>query len=200
MVLADSPELESPAKSKQDRDTMENMGAFCAPSRQSGCFRNVGVSSMTRILGLDYGTRRIGASLSDPGRTIAFPLELYESRGPVADARHYGELVHENDVERIVVGLPLHTSGREGELSSRARTFGNWLAGVTGRPVFYYDERYTTVEAEQRLIDAGLTRHKRKALRDKLAAQIMLQSYLDAGCPEQHAAPAPLADPDEVET
>ena len=64
----------------------------------------------------------------------------------------------------------------------------------------YFDERYTTVEAEQRLIDAGLTRHKRKALRDKLAAQIMLQSYLDAGCPEQHAAPAPLADPDEVET
>ena len=86
--------------------------------------------------------------------------------------------------------------------SSRVRpaTFGHWLAAVTERPVVYFDERYTTVEAEHRLLDAGLTRQKRKALRDKLAAQIMLQSYLDAGCPETEAAAAPLADPEEVES
>jgi putative Holliday junction resolvase len=155
---------------------------------------------MTCILGLDFGTRRIGAAVSDPGRTIAFPLELHERRGPDGDARHYRELVQENDVDRIVVGLPLHTSGREGELARSARTFGDWLARLTDRPVFYFDERYTTVEAEHRLLDAGLTRQKRKALRDKLAAQIMLQSYLDAGCPEIEAAAAPLADPDEVES
>jgi putative holliday junction resolvase len=154
---------------------------------------------MTRVLGLDFGTRRIGAALSDPGRTIAFPLELYERRGPGLDARHYGELIDENDVGRIVVGLPLHTSGREGQLAKAARAFGEWLGGVSGRPVIYFDERYTTVEAEHRLSDAGLTRQKRKALRDKLAAQIMLQSYLEAGCPETEAAHAPLADPDEVE-
>jgi putative holliday junction resolvase len=154
---------------------------------------------MTRILGLDFGTRRIGAALSDPGRTIAFPLELYERRGPHRDERHYRELVEENDVDRIVVGLPLHTSGREGELAARARAFGEWLGRVSGRPVIYFDERYTTVEAEHRLIDLGMTRQKRKALRDKLAAQIMLQSYLDAGCPETEAAGVPLADPDEVE-
>ncbi len=153
---------------------------------------------MTRILGLDYGRRRVGAALSDPGRTIAFPVEVYELRGPESDARHYRELVQENDVARIVVGLPLHTSGREGELASRARTFGDWLAVVTRQPVIYYDERYTTVEAENRLIDAGLTRQKRKVLRDKLAAQIMLQSYLDAGCPETESEPTPLSDPDEI--
>jgi putative holliday junction resolvase len=135
--------------------------------------------------------------VSDPGRTIAFPLEVYELRGPEPDARHYRELVLENEIERIVVGLPLHTSGREGELAARARGFGDWLARVTARPVVYFDERYTTVEAERSLIDAGLTRQKRKAIRDKLAAQIMLQSYLDAGCPEKEAAPAPLTDQED---
>ncbi len=83
----------------------------------------VGVPFMTCILGLDFGTRRIGASISDPGRTIAFPLELNERRGPDGDARHYRELVRENDIERIVVGLPLHTSGREGRLAAAARSF-----------------------------------------------------------------------------
>jgi putative Holliday junction resolvase len=151
-------------------------------------------SSMARILGLDFGTRRVGAALSDPGRTMAFPLEVYELRGPEPDARHFRELVLENDVERIVVGLPLHTSGRESELAVRARTFGTWLASVTTRPVVYHDERYTTIEAERHLIDARVTSKKRKALRDKLAAQIMLQGYLDAGCPLVEASPSPLTD------
>jgi putative Holliday junction resolvase len=153
---------------------------------------------MARILGLDYGTRRVGAALSDPGRRIAFPAEVYVLRGPGPDARHYRELIQENEVERIIVGLPLHTSGREGQLAALSRAFGDWLAAVTGRPVIYYDERYTTVEAEQRLIAAGLKRRKRKALLDQLAAQIMLQSYLDAGCPEAEAPAAPLADADEA--
>ncbi len=152
---------------------------------------------MPRILGIDYGTRRIGAALSDPGRTMAFPAEVYTPRGPEHDARHYRELVREHEVDRIVVGLPLHTTGREGQLAGMARTFGKWLAGVTGLPVYYFDERFTTIEAEQKLIDAGLTRQKRKALRDQLAAQIMLQTYLDAGCPETEAKAAPLADEQE---
>jgi putative Holliday junction resolvase len=153
---------------------------------------------MTRILGLDYGTRRVGAALSDPGRTIAFPLEVYALRGPEPDARHYQEVVRENEIERIVVGLPLHTSGREGRLAVLTRTFGDWLTTVTERPVVYFDERYTTVEAEQRLVEAGLKRRKRNALRDQLAAQILLQGYLDAGCPEAEAPPTPLADTDEA--
>jgi putative Holliday junction resolvase len=153
---------------------------------------------MPRILGLDYGTRRVGAALSDPGRTIAFPAEVYELRGPEPDARHYREVVQENEVERIVIGLPLHTSGREGQLAALTRRFGAWLAAVTGKPVVYFDERYTTVEAEHRLIDAGLKRRKRKALRDRLAAQIMLQGYLEAGCPETEAPAAPLADTPET--
>ncbi len=149
---------------------------------------------MTRILGLDYGTRRVGSALSDPGRTMAFPAEVYEPRGPEPDARYFRELVREHDVERIVVGLPLHLSGREGALALKARRFGEWLAATTGRTVIYFDERFSTTEAEQSLLDAGLTKKRRKALRDKLAAQIILQSYLDAGCPEVEAKAAPLSD------
>jgi putative Holliday junction resolvase len=149
---------------------------------------------MPRILGIDYGTRRVGAALSDPGRTLAFPAEVYVLRGTEHDAKHYRELVREDEVDRIVIGLPLHTSGREGRLVALTRSFGDWLTGVTGLPVSYFDERYTTVEAERRLIDAGLKRQKRKALRDQIAAQIMLQGYLDAGCPETEAPAAPLAD------
>ena len=144
---------------------------------------------MTKILGLDFGTRRVGIAMSDPGRTMAFPVEVYEPRGPELDARYYRELVRENEIERIVVGLPLHTTGREGDLALRARKFGQWLASVTGQTILYHDERYSTFEAEQSLLGAGLTKKKRKARRDKLAAQIMLQSYLDAGCPEKEAAP-----------
>ncbi len=153
---------------------------------------------MTRILGLDYGTRRVGAALSDPGRTMAFPLEVYKRRGPKQDAVHYRELVEVNQVARIVVGLPVHTSGRVGQLAKEARAFGEWLATETARPVMYFDERFTTVEAEQWMIDAGLTRQKREALRDKLAALIMLQSYLEAGCSETESTPGPLSDPDET--
>jgi putative holliday junction resolvase len=149
---------------------------------------------MTRILAIDFGTRRVGAAICDPDRTMAFPLEVYTRRAPKLDEQHYRELVHDNDVERIVVGLPLHTSGREGQSAIASREFGAWLAAITGRPVMFFDERFSTVEAEHRLIDAGLTRQKRKAIRDKMAAQVLLQAYLDAGCPEVEAAASPLAD------
>jgi putative Holliday junction resolvase len=148
-----------------------------------------------RVLGLDYGTKRVGAALSDPSRSIATPLEVYQRRDPVQDARHYQELVHEHEVGRIVVGLPLHTGGSEGALAQAARAWGTQLAQATGVPVIFYDERYTTVEAENALIALGLKRQQRKALLDKVAAQFMLQSYLDAGCPEVEAKAMPLTDP-----
>ena len=152
---------------------------------------------MHRVLGLDFGTRRVGAAVSDPRRLIATPLEVYERRDAAQDARHYQTLVAEHEIDRIVIGLPLHTGGREGTAASLARTFGDWLATVTGLPVVYYDERYTTVDAEDAMIAAGLKRSKRKGLRDMLAAQILLQNYLDAGCPETEARATPLSDSPE---
>jgi len=150
----------------------------------------------TRILGLDFGTRRVGAAVSDPRRVIATPLEVYQRRDIRQDAAHYRALVLEHDVDRIVIGLPLHTGGGESDSSALARRWGAWLAAETGLPVLYYDERYTTVDADDVLRSAGLKLKDRKARRDMLAARILLQNYLDAGCPEGEAPASPLADED----
>ena len=150
--------------------------------------------TMTRVLGVDFGTRRVGAAVSDPGRSIATPLEVYERRNPTLDSAHYRALVIEHDVDRIVVGLPLHTGGGESESSAMARRWGSWLSESTGRPVVFFDERYSTVEADDVLRSAGIKLRDRKAKRDMLAARILLQNYLDAGCPDDETPPAPLAD------
>jgi putative Holliday junction resolvase len=152
---------------------------------------------MGRILGLDFGLKRVGAAISDPGHTIASPLEVYERGSVDQDARHYRKLVIEEEAERIVIGLPVHTTGREGELAQKARAWGKWLADLTGLPVVFHDERYTSIEADQLMIDSGLKRQKRKELRDKLAARILLQNYLDAGCPVTESQSLPLNDPEE---
>jgi putative holliday junction resolvase len=155
---------------------------------------------MGRVLGLDFGTKRVGAALGDPELGIASPLETYERRDASRDAKHYREVVDDYRVERIVVGLPLHTGGGEGELARLAREWGAWLANETGRPVIFFDERYTSVHAEEVLVGAGLRRSQRGDKRDKLAAQILLQNYLDAGCPAEEAPAAPLDDPPSEES
>jgi putative holliday junction resolvase len=150
---------------------------------------------MGRILGIDFGTKRVGSAVSDPRGQIATPLEVYQRRDPVQDARHFQQLVREHEVERIVVGLPVHLGGGEGTSATLARAYGDWLGQATGLPVVYYDERYTTSDAEESLIAAGLKRSKRKDLRDMLAARILLQNYLDDGCPAAPARLAPIDDP-----
>jgi putative Holliday junction resolvase len=143
------------------------------------------VSATGRLLGVDYGHVRTGLSVSDPDRKIAFPLATYQLQGQVCDANYFRSLIQQEEVVGLVVGLPIHTDGREGAKATEARAFGTWLAQTTGLPVVYQDERFTTVEAESALWSAGLTHRQRKARRDRVAAQILLQSYLDAGCPTQ---------------
>jgi putative Holliday junction resolvase len=133
---------------------------------------------------VDYGHRRVGLAISDAARRIASPLALHERRDAAQDARFFQQLIQDERIETIVVGLPVHSSGREGGKAAEARAFGQWLQQVTGRPVVFWDERFTTVEAERFLLDAGLTSRQRKARIDMVAAQILLQSYLEAGCPE----------------
>jgi putative Holliday junction resolvase len=152
------------------------------------------VRARTRLLGVDYGTVRVGLAVSDAERRIASPLTTYERRGRDGDERYFRKLIEEEEIGRIVVGLPVHTDGSEGQKAAEARKYGAFLAGVTGVPVTYFDERFTTVEAEGFLLAAGLTNKRRKARRDRVAAQILLQSYLDAGCPEE-STPGPLQGP-----
>jgi putative Holliday junction resolvase len=153
---------------------------------------------MGRILAIDFGTRRVGAALSDPRALIASPLETYERRSPLLDAAHYRQVVEDEGVDRIVVGLPLHTSGAESESATLARGFGAWLGQVTSRPVHFFDERYTSVEADALLRDSGLAKRARKERRDMLAALVLLQAYLDAGAPEHEPPARSLDDAEEI--
>jgi putative Holliday junction resolvase len=139
------------------------------------------VSERRRLLAVDLGSVRIGLAVSDADRKIASPLVTYERTDAQRDARFIAELAEREEIARIVVGLPIHAGGEEGKKAAEAREYGKWLEEVTGLPVTYFDERYTTVEAEEVLWTAGLTHKQRKKRRDQLAAQIILQGYLDAG-------------------
>jgi putative Holliday junction resolvase len=144
-----------------------------------------------RLLGVDYGTHRVGLAVSDVERRIASPLGTYHRQSPAQDGQHFRAVVAAERVVGLVVGLPVHMSGEEGAKAKEAREFGAWLARLTGLPVLYWDERLTTAEARQFLAGSGLSARKRKERLDRVAAQILLQSYLDAGCPGPDA-PGPL--------
>ena len=139
----------------------------------------------TRLLGVDYGTVRVGLAVCDADRIIASPLEVRERKGAEADAAYFRALMEREQIGGLVVGLPLHTTGNEGTKAREARAFGEWLKGVTGLPVVYADERFSTAFAESALWAAGLTHKKRKARRDAVAAQVMLQAFIEAGCPPE---------------
>jgi putative Holliday junction resolvase len=140
------------------------------------------------LLGVDFGDVRVGLAISDPDRKIAFPLATYTRQGRERDAAYFRAVVAEDTVAALVVGLPVHLNGSEGQKATAARAFGAWLTETTGLSATFWDERFTTVEAESALWAAGLTHKQRKARRDKVAAQIFLQAYLDAGCPTDPVA------------
>ena len=139
-----------------------------------------GVPTRGRLLGLDYGTKRVGLALSNIDQTIATPLETYLRRNERQDERYLQQQVKEYGVAGLVVGLPVHMSGDEGEKAREARAFGEWAAAATKLPVAFTDERYTTALADEHLRGAHVSPKKRKLLRDKLAAQILLQTFLES--------------------
>ena len=139
-----------------------------------------GLPRTGRLAGIDYGTVRIGVAVTDPDQRLASPLAIYSRKGVAADAAWFQRLVTEERLVGFVVGLPVHTTGQESQKSHEARAFAKWLTELTGLPVRLFDERYTTANAEALLLDAGLTRKRRKERLDKLAAQILLMAYLDS--------------------
>lgn len=133
-----------------------------------------------RLVGVDYGTVRVGLALSDPGQSFASPLETYTRASLEQDAMRFRRLVDEEHVVGFIVGLPVFSSGDESPKSREAREFGKWLSEATKLPVRFYDERYSTAHAEQILELSGATSKRRKENRDKLAAQILLAAYLES--------------------
>jgi putative Holliday junction resolvase len=133
-----------------------------------------------RVIGVDYGNVRVGLAVSDADQRVASPLHTYTRRNAQTDAAYFVRLVAGEVAVGWVVGLPYLASGDEGDKAKECRAFGAWLTEVTGLPATFHDERYTTVAAEEVLWAAGLTPAERKKRRDRVAAQMILQAYLDA--------------------
>jgi putative Holliday junction resolvase len=142
---------------------------------------------MTRIAGIDFGTVRIGVAIADTEVGIASPLATHTRQTAELDARYFRRLVDDEAITKFVVGLPVHLDGRESQKSREARAFGEWLHTETGVAVEYFDERFTTCQADELLAIVELTSKKRKARRDQLAAQIMLAAYLESSGKSQES-------------
>jgi len=136
-----------------------------------------------RAIGLDVGTKTIGISLSDRLGMLAHPVKTLSRQGVRKDCDALEPLIAKEEVQVIVVGLPLELDGEEARPVRLARQIGEELKGRTGLPVVYQDERFTSVEAERKLISVGMSRKKRKAVIDQAAAVLILQSWLDDGAP-----------------
>jgi putative holliday junction resolvase len=136
---------------------------------------------MSRILSIDFGTRRIGLALSDPSRTIASPLTVLPRRaGKRPPWPEVERIIQEHEVTEIVFGLPLELSGEEGTWAAEVRSAAAKLGERTGLPIHWIDERLTSVQAESTVRDLGLKRSQRaeKERVDAAAAAIILQRYL----------------------
>jgi putative Holliday junction resolvase len=134
-----------------------------------------------RALGIDPGTKRIGLAISDRTGTVASPLTVLErSRSPRHDDAEIARIVRDEEVEVVVVGLPVNMDGSHGASAKAAIAEARRLATVVDVPVELHDERRTTVSADRSMLDAGLNAVERRQRVDKVAAAIMLQSWLDA--------------------
>lgn len=131
-------------------------------------------------MALDLGKRRIGLALSDELQLTAQGLQTLERTNIREDLARLAELASANNVSVIVIGNPLHMSGREGSQAEKAREFGARLQAATGIPVEFWDERLTTVEAQRVLRESGISIEKRAQAVDRLSAVILLESYLDS--------------------
>ena len=136
--------------------------------------------AMMRTMGLDVGSKNIGVAISDElgitGQSVA-TLRRSSLRADLAALR---ALIGQHAVSRAVVGLPLNMDGSEGPMAQASREFGNALSKDAGIPVEYWDERLSTVAAERVLLEADVSRRKRRAVVDSIAAAIILQGWLDA--------------------
>jgi len=131
------------------------------------------------LMGIDYGTKRVGVAISDRGQKFSSPVSNYQRQGVQADERFFRKLVAEYGPVGMVIGLPIHLSGDESEKSREARRFAVWLSTVTGLPFCFQDERFSSFQAERLLTEASMTKKQRKERMDKLAAQILLQNFLE---------------------
>lgn len=133
-----------------------------------------------RLMGLDLGEKTIGLALSDVMRMIATPLVTLERTKFSADAQALISLIEKNNVTGLVIGLPLNMNGTEGPSAQSARAFARNFEGKRPMPVLFWDERLSTTAVTRTLLDADMSRARRKDVVDKMAASFILQGVLDA--------------------
>ena len=133
-----------------------------------------------RILAIDYGSHRIGIAVSDALGITAQPLEIIQHTNKQKDLDRIAAIIAEKKVEKIVIGLPVNMDGNEGPIVEHVRRFAANVEERFKLPVELYDERLTTMQAERMLVEeADMSREKRKGVKDKIAASILLQSDLE---------------------
>jgi putative Holliday junction resolvase len=132
-----------------------------------------------RALGIDFGERRIGLAISDPAGRLAVPLATLERRTDRVAVAQIAEIAGREGIGRLVVGEPVGLDGERGDAAQRARRFGEKLAAKTGLPLTFVGEALTTVEAHERLREAGIDPRRQPERLDAVAAQILLQEALD---------------------
>ena len=136
--------------------------------------------SVGRVMGIDLGSKRVGVALSDRSGTIASPFTVIQRSGSIKrDHQTIAALVLEEECERVVVGLPLSLDGSVGRAAQAALKEAEQLATVVDVPVETYDERLTTVSADRVLMEAKMRADARRRVVDKVAAAVMLQSWID---------------------
>lgn len=136
-------------------------------------------SQETTVLAFDFGTRRIGVAVGDTVLRVARPLTTIAAEANVQRFRALAALIDEWKPELLVVGRPMHADGTPHEMTARAERFARQLEGRFGLEVARVDERYTTQHAESLLVQAGVRAGERKAARDEVAAQLILQAWFD---------------------
>ena len=139
---------------------------------------------------MDFGTKRLGVAVCNADQTIAVPVETWIVSTPEQNLKHLRELIEDYRAVGFVVGLPVRMSGAEGDQAAVVRRFGDWLAEQSRLPVAFWDERHSSTEAEVLLWTQGISPAKSKDRLDRLAAQIILQAFLDA--PDRNSLPAPI--------
>ena len=132
-----------------------------------------------RLVAVDFGTVRIGLAICDPDHILVSPLEVFSRGKPSREKEYFEKLVREERVAGFVVGLPIHCDGGESQKSGEAREFAVWLQELTGVPTRLFDERFSTAQAKRRLRDRRLTHKSRKERLDAIAAQVLLEAFLE---------------------
>lgn len=133
-----------------------------------------------RLMALDIGDRRIGVALSDPGQTLARPLQVIRCRSKGRDLDRIAALAREHEVGKIIVGHPLGLNGKAGVQARHIEAYAAKLQELVDTPVVLWDEGLSTVRAQQAMIEAGRKRRDRKRRIDAVAAAVILQDYLES--------------------